>query len=91
MAELVTQMERSSFREWMLPQGCFCRKHGEQISTLAPPHLRAAIASILERYSRELGEELEDYLKHLEHRDRSGGGVLGRAAEFLVAQRGITN
>jgi hypothetical protein len=34
-------------------------------------------------------EILEGFLKGVEEGSHIGGGVLGRAAEFLVAQRGI--
>ncbi len=37
----------------------------------------------------ELEKELEEFLQQAKRGNHAGGGVLGRAAEFLVAQRGI--
>jgi hypothetical protein len=43
----------------------------------------------LARAAGELQHDLENYAKHAQQGDHAGGGVLGRAAEFLVSQRGI--
>jgi len=37
----------------------------------------------------KLEAELAEFLEQAKKVDHTGGGVLGRAAEFLVAQRGI--
>ena len=42
-----------------------------------------------ENASGEIAETLEDFLGRAQAGDHAGGGILGRAAEFLVAQRGI--
>jgi hypothetical protein len=47
------------------------------------------VAAILERTTLEITNELEMFLDHAKTGIHRGGGVLGRAAEFLVAQRGI--
>ncbi|HUD56395.1 MAG TPA: hypothetical protein VMR02_14295 [Terracidiphilus sp.] len=39
-------------------------------------------------YHQQLKEEL-DQLRNEQSQDRSGWGALGRAAEFLVSQRGL--
>jgi hypothetical protein len=44
---------------------------------------------MLQRTIAELNQELEAFLEHTKSGMHTGGGVLGRAAEFLVAQRGI--
>ena len=41
--------------------------------------------------SREMVEILWGFLQQVETGSHAGGGVLGRAAEFVVAQRGIEN
>ncbi|MGA7921687.1 MAG: hypothetical protein WCA38_18650 [Candidatus Acidiferrales bacterium] len=43
----------------------------------------------MSRKARELEQELQEFLQHAKTGDHTGGGVLGRAAEYLVAQRGI--
>jgi hypothetical protein len=50
--------------------------------------LAARIDTIIENYRQQLAQEL----KHLSadpESDRAGWGALGRAAEFLVSQRGL--
>jgi serine/threonine protein kinase len=37
----------------------------------------------------EQEQELHEFVQHTKTGDHTGGGVLGRAAEYLVAQRGI--
>ena len=37
----------------------------------------------------ELEQELDEFLQQAKRGEHTGGGVLGRAAEYLVAQRGI--
>jgi hypothetical protein len=43
---------------------------------------------MVENYRKQLKEEL-DQLRKEPSQDRSGWGALGRAAEFLVSQRGL--
>jgi hypothetical protein len=54
----------------------------------APPVVVSTINTIMERYRRQLVEELmrlhDEYLL-----DTEKWGVLGRVAEFLVSQRGL--
>lgn len=50
--------------------------------------LAARVDAIIENYRQQIAEELHHLRNELE-RDRAGWGVLGRAAEFLVSQRGL--
>ncbi|HTS57289.1 MAG TPA: hypothetical protein VMH03_07070 [Terriglobales bacterium] len=47
------------------------------------------ISEIVERTRSELKQELGAFLEQAVRGDHAGGGVLGRAAEFLVSQRGL--
>jgi hypothetical protein len=89
LRNLVNQMQRAMFGQWMTSQGSLCLKHSHKLQNHAPLKMRALIVAIVERTRAELKEELGDFLEHTKQGDHSGGGILGRAAEFLVSQRGL--
>ena len=89
LQDLVNQMKRAMFVQWMKSQGSLCYKHSRKLQNYAPMKMRALIVEIVERTRAELRQELGDFLEHRKQGDHSGGGILGRAAEFLVSQRGL--
>jgi hypothetical protein len=54
-----------------------------------PEMLRKSVQQLLARNGSEIAATLEDFLGRAQTGSHTRGGVLGRAAEFLVAQRGI--
>lgn len=86
---LADDLKRPAVLEWMRKQGSICVRHAHGLSERVPAGLRMDVAAILERTTIELTNELEMFLDHTKTGIHRGGGVLGRAAEFLVAQRGI--
>jgi len=56
-----------------------------------PEELRRSIQELMARNSGEIAEMLADFLQQVKEGSHAGGGILGRAAELLVAQRGIEN
>jgi hypothetical protein len=86
---LADELKRPSVLEWMRKQGTICVRHARALNERVPAHLRIDVAAILERTTVEITNELEMFLDHAKTGIHRGGGVLGRAAEFLVAQRGI--
>jgi hypothetical protein len=50
----------------------------------------ARIDAIIESYRQQLAQELQ-HLRDEPEPDRTGWGAIGRAAEFLVSQRGLRN
>jgi hypothetical protein len=87
--ELADDLKRSAVLEWMRKQGAVCVRHAHALNDQVPTHVQMDVAAILQRTIAELNQELEAFLEHTRRGIRTGGGVLGRAAEFLVAQRGI--
>jgi hypothetical protein len=87
--DLIEQMKGGLVLDWMKLQGTFCRLHAEHVRELAPLTFHPVIDEIMERSSHTLEAELENLLRRTESDKGTGGGVLGRAAEFLVSQRGI--
>ena len=89
LRELVKQMQRVMFLQWMNSQGSLCLNHARKLLDHAPLKMRPLIDQIVERTRAELKQELGDFLEHAKQGDHTGGGILGRAAEFLVSQRGL--
>jgi hypothetical protein len=89
IGELIEQMSGGLVLDWMRRQGTFCRLHAEHVRELAPLKFHPVIDEIMDRSRQTLQTELEDLLRHTESGKGTGGGALGRAAEFLVSQRGI--
>jgi hypothetical protein len=87
--ELIGEMDRGFVREWMERQGTFCRVHAAHVRQLSPLKLHTLIDEIVERSTKSLETELQNLLKRTEVGKGTGGGILGRAAEFLISQRGI--
>jgi hypothetical protein len=86
--EFLSYKEHKLVAQWLRSQAVLCMVHGAKLKHGAPPTVVSAINSIMERCRRQLVEDLtrlhSEYLSDLER-----WGVLGRAAEFMVSQRGL--
>lgn len=89
LRELSQKIQGIMFAQWMRSQGTLCLEHGKKVKEFVPLRLRTLVDEILERNRAELEQELETFLEQLKHGIHEGGGLLGRAAEFLVGQRGL--
>jgi hypothetical protein len=87
--EIVRQLADPKLRTWLHNYGMFCSRHGREVMEKLPEDLQRSIQELMTRNSSEIVEILRDLLQQLKTGSHEGGGVLGRAAEFLVAQRGI--
>lgn len=88
LKQLLTQPKN---REWMNRYGRLCLVHGVEIEKLVGDQEKQAIREIVQRIREELDRELDAMLRNSSAPDSTGGGVLGRAAEFLASQRGLGN
>jgi len=73
---------------WMRSQSVLCLGHGVRLKHRIPPATAAAVDSIMERYRRQLAEELSQ-LQDVYEPAETRWGTLGHAAEFLASQRGL--
>ncbi|HTW46041.1 MAG TPA: hypothetical protein VMD58_10890 [Acidobacteriaceae bacterium] len=73
---------------WMRSQSVLCLGHGTRLKQGMPPATAAVIDSIMERYRKQLAEELSQ-LQHIYEPAETKWGTLGHAAEFLASQRGL--
>lgn len=89
LKELAENMRTPAFLEWMRINGTLCLRHASKVAERLPNDARAAVTELLSRTLTELEQDLEEYSKVARQGAHAGGGVLGRAAEFLVCQRGI--
>jgi hypothetical protein len=89
LQELATKMRTPAFLDWMRVHGTLCLQHAKKIGERLSPEGRKVIDDLLSRTWEELEQDLASYVQHASQGEHAGGGVLGRAAEFLVCQRGI--
>ena len=88
LRELVSCLSRTEVSHWLRESAALCIPHGLKLRLQVPPVLAARIDGIIENYRRQLATELK-HLSAEPETDRAGWGALGRAAEFLVSQRGL--
>lgn len=86
--ELVALLGKPDIVRWLRMEAVFCIPHAVKLRQKVPPTLTARIDMIIQNYREQLKDELAQ-LRNDPGPDRSGWGALGRAAEFLVAQRGL--
>jgi len=89
LRELGQKPQATMFAQWMKTQGTLCLDHAEKLKKFVPLRLRILVDEVVERNRLELKQELEAFREQLRHGIHEGGGLLGRAAEFLVGQRGL--
>jgi len=86
--EFISYTEHKLVAQWLRSQAVLCTVHGAKLRQGAPPVVVATVNAIMERCRRQLVEDLRrlqsEYLA-----DAERWGVLGRAAEFMVSQRGL--
>jgi hypothetical protein len=76
-------------REWLQVQGTLCCRHGRELIESLPETMHNAVHKIMARNAEELEVDLRQFLQQVKNGNRTGSGILGRAAEYLVALRGI--
>jgi hypothetical protein len=89
LGEMVKQLHQPRIRSWLHDYGVLCWRHAREVMAKLPESLQRSIEELIARHRAEIVESLEDFLEHVKRGSHEGGGALGRAAEFLVAQRGI--
>lgn len=90
LIEVAGELERNSRSGiWLKEHARFCLRHMQELKKQMRANWRQTLDEMSSRGAAELEIELREFLQQARQRDHSGGGVLGRAAEFLVGQRGI--
>jgi len=86
--ELVTMLGKPQIAQWLRTEAVFCIPHATKLRQKVSVILAPRIDIVISNYRQQLRDELLQLRDELGP-DRSGWGALGRAAEFLVAQRGL--
>ena len=86
--EFVSCLSQTDVSHWLRSSAVLCIPHGTKLRQQIPPVPAARVDGIIENYRQQIAEELH-HMRDEPERDRAGWGVLGRAAEFLVSQRGL--
>jgi hypothetical protein len=68
-----------------------CLRHAAAVSSHFPPALGTRIGPVLQNHATDLKRGLSRLLSDSNAGQARHAGILGRAAEFLVAQRGLKN
>jgi hypothetical protein len=89
LTEIAEQFRNPKEHSWFQDNGMLCLPHGRELIAKVPEAFRENVQEFLARNGGEIVVLLEDYLERVKGGARAGGGVLGKAAEFLIAQRGI--
>lgn len=88
LREFVSCLAQNGVLQWLRGSAALCIPHGLRLRRQVPPVLTSRIDTIIESYRQQLAQELQQ-LRDEPEQDRAGWGALGRAAEFLVSQRGL--
>jgi hypothetical protein len=91
VSEFIADFGKVRFAEWMNKFGTLCLSHAHRLEESAPERLLEDLRRIVERNTTEIQEHLREYAELLKSGDHSGGGVLGKAAAFLVGFRGFSS
>jgi hypothetical protein len=89
MAEIIEEFDPLTSQKWMREHGLLCFRHGRELIEKLPSAWRSEMEQTMSQKVGELEKELDEFLQHAKRGEHRGGGILGRAAEYLVAQRGI--
>jgi hypothetical protein len=86
--EFVSCITRTDVSHWLRGSAVLCIPHGAKLRRQVQPVVAARIDAIIENCRQQLAQELQ-HLRDEPEQDRTGWGAIGRAAEFLVSQRGL--
>ena len=90
LRELIGQLDRHLVLDWIKQHGALCRPHSKRLRQVAPVRLHGALDEVDRRSSLDLNSELASLIARSAVGEKTGAGVLGRVAEFLMSQRGVS-
>jgi len=86
--EFISCLDHRLVAQWLRSQAVLCMVHGTKLGHGAPPIIASLIHTVMERYRKQLAEDLAK-LRDEYRSDTANWGLLGHVAEFLVSQRGL--
>ena len=85
LQELARIVDDPEVLDWMQTHSALCLPHAKRL----PPAQSSEMLAIAAKSRGRLRNGLKGFLGQLGRGDDSGGGILGRAAEFLFGYRGM--
>jgi hypothetical protein len=83
-------LSRSDVSHWLRTDATLCIPHAMKLRRKIPLSIAPRIDALIVDYRKHLAEDLQQLRdEHEPEPDRTGWGAVGRAAEFLVSQRGL--
>jgi len=89
LQEFAREMRRIPFRDWIEKHGTVCHVHAQTLMKMVPEEDISLVASIIAHNEDDFKEALLDCKTRISEGRQIVGGILGKVAEFLVAQRGL--
>ncbi len=89
LKEFAGQVARPEVLKWLQQRGTFCVPHAQALVMYLPESLQNDVLLALKKRRAELRKKLVDLVQDAHGKRPVHGGVLGRVAEYLVAQRGL--
>jgi hypothetical protein len=90
LTDLRSSERQGTVHSWLKAGGAFCVIHGAKVKANAPLRLAALVDEADARKRRELKTALGLLLSKSKHHQLEHSGLLGRVAEYLVSQRGLS-
>jgi hypothetical protein len=87
--EFSHSLTRLEFQKWLETHGTLCIPHSKKLLAIVSPDLQKEIHQAVRRHSENLKQKLATLLREAREGRSVHAGVLGRVAEFLMAQRGL--
>jgi hypothetical protein len=89
LGEFAQNLNNQDYLQQLRERGGLCIPHARKLFALVPSAIRDAITLALQRKAMELRGELETLSRNAKAGMTTHAGILGRAAEYLVANRGL--
>lgn len=89
-AELGLGVNQNVFARWLISDGAPCVPHARIVKRRAPLKLASLIDQADVQKKSEISRALRDLQAGSASQTRQHAGVLGRVAEFLLSQRGLS-
>lgn len=89
LQEYSRNLRKPDFQERFREAGTPCMPHSQKLIAWTPGTFQEEILLVMRRRKTDLKQKLNGLLRKAKAGDPAQGGLLGRVAEFLVAQRGL--
>ncbi len=89
LGEFAQDLNKPEYLRRLRERGGLCIPHARKLFDLVPNGLRGEITLALQRQATELRRELVTLSRNAKAGIATHAGLLGRAAEYLVANRGL--